>query len=256
LYREKFAKEFCASLESYRFNKDNLSTDIWVFLECILDESFKELDTHIAFPGTEPNPEVIPTIARRSSQLEKLEIKFSNMKKETNVEKVEQVFLSLNNLKNLTSLHIDHLNDCHTSVLKFIGRACPLLTTLKVHFELKHRRLRMRHILAIVVGELVDKLIPPSDGNQSEESEDESMYEDEEQNPDEPIWMAAKSFQRIWVPHPVPDANLLHSSSLGPDEERMLERVWSAQIRCYGCFRSSSSSSVKKTRWDANKPSY
>ncbi len=168
-----------------------------------MDESFVELETHIAFPGTQLNPEVIPIIARLSSKLEKLEVKFSNVKKETQLEKVEQVFLSLNSLKSLTSLHIDHLDDYHSSALKFIGRACPLLTSLKVHFDLKDCRLRISHILAIIVGELVDQLVPPSDWNKSEESEDDdSMYEDEEeeQNQDEPIWMAAKSFQRIWLP--------------------------------------------------------
>ncbi len=121
----------------------------------MLDESFKELTTPIAFPGCEPNPKLITTIAERASYLEKLQISFFMMKK-TSTEALIPVFLSLAGLNCLTSLSLFMLPESHKSVLKYLGSCCPLLSDLYV----TGFTIEKRDILAIVLGELIDDLLP------------------------------------------------------------------------------------------------
>jgi len=129
-----------------------------VFLECLLDESFEELDTHISYPDGEPSAEVITTIANHSSQLKKLKIDFSQMKRGVSVEKVNVVISSLISLEQLSTLHLHlfQIEESHKAVLKFVGNACPLLS----HFSISGFCPSPTDVLAIILGEHVELLFP------------------------------------------------------------------------------------------------
>jgi len=141
--------------QNYNLFNDNI-IDIWVFLECVLDDSVQELETHVAFPGTEPNPKLIPTIENRASFLTNLKLNFKSMKETTTVEKTNQLITSLSSLECLTSLSLHHLPELHRSVLKFVGSSCPLLT----HLSITGFRIMPLDILLIMLGDLAETLFP------------------------------------------------------------------------------------------------
>jgi len=132
---------------------------IWSFLECILDENFLELETHISLPKMDPDSKLIPTIADCSPLLQKLKLNFEGMKKEKkfeNVEKLKPVILSLNSLDHLTCLSLHNLDKSYRRVLRFLGK-------LKLsHLSLGGFNIETQDVLAIVLGELLDN-IPESD---------------------------------------------------------------------------------------------
>ncbi len=130
----------------------------WVFLECVLDSTFQELETHASFPDAEPDFKLVSTIVKQSSLLQKLKIDFSLMKEGIEVEKVEPLITSLSPLHCLTSLNLFKLDGSHRSVLKFIGNSCPLLT----HLSISGFHVSPKDILAIILGEFVDDLFPES----------------------------------------------------------------------------------------------
>jgi len=71
-FRTKYVKKFYDI-----FSEDNVEHQIyiWVFLDAVLDESFKELEiTLLAFPGSALCTKLIPTIAKWSPRLEKLTV--------------------------------------------------------------------------------------------------------------------------------------------------------------------------------------
>lgn len=130
----------------------------WVFLECVLDSTFLELETHASFPDAEPDLKLVTTIVKRSSILQKLKIDFSLMKKGIEVEKVVPLITSLSPLDCLTILDLCKLDKLHRSVLKLIGNSCPLLTQLSITGFC----LSPKDILSIILGEVVDDLFPES----------------------------------------------------------------------------------------------
>ena len=135
--------------------KKNINVDVWVFLDCVLDSTFQELETHISFPKSEPNPKLITTIASRSPHLKKLKIDFKLMKKELPVEKLIPVVTSLNSLHHLTSLSLFNLEEeSHSPILKFLGKSCPLLSHLSICGFL----ITKKDVLSIMLGDLVDHL--------------------------------------------------------------------------------------------------
>ena len=146
---------FYSSRRGLPYAGDNM-VDPWVFLDCVLDDDFKELKTHASFPDSEPNLKLIPAIAKRSGQLQKLKLDFSLMKKGIEVKKVAPLIISLSSLQLLTSLDLCQLDKSHKSVLKFVGHACPLLT----HLTVSGFCFSSIDILSVVLGELVDHLSP------------------------------------------------------------------------------------------------
>lgn len=158
------------------FNKTCLdlkekNSDPWVFLDCVLTNTFQELETPAAFPDSEPNLKLISTIAERSSELQKLKIDFSSMMQSTQLEKLNPLISDLSSLKHLTSLNLHQLHDSHRSILKLIGHACPLL----IHLSISGLGDYVDHtdILCLILGRNADilfrKLIEsPIDGDQLE----------------------------------------------------------------------------------------
>ena len=68
-YRKKLVKFFCIRTAKKR-TLDHV--DIWAFLDSVLDENLEDLETRIAFRGSEANAKLIFTIAKRSPRLKKL----------------------------------------------------------------------------------------------------------------------------------------------------------------------------------------
>lgn len=107
--RKEFVKKFYDT-----FNKSNENIiAIQVFLECLLDVSFEELDTHVSYSDGYSSAEVITTISNHSSQLKKLKIDFSQRKRGVSVEKVNVVISSLISLKQLSTLHLFQIEESH-----------------------------------------------------------------------------------------------------------------------------------------------
>ena len=139
--------------------------EIWVFLDCVLDDSILELETHIAYPyadsGIDSN--LIPTIINRSPLLKKLTINFRYVHRiriREWEEKIEHSVESLISLQHLTSLTLFHLNaDVYfrSSLLSRLGKSCPLLSHLSVIND-GNAGLNVKDLLAIILGEFVDEL--------------------------------------------------------------------------------------------------
>ncbi len=129
-------------------------------LDCVLDESFKKLNEPVSLhlDLNENDEKVIPTIAHRSSQLEKLEISFeySTFPMAT-VEKFGGVIQSLSSLSNLTSLTLIDLPEFRRSVLKFVGKSCPLLSTFRL---LGSIHTTTRDFVALILGERDHEFFP------------------------------------------------------------------------------------------------
>ncbi len=140
------------------YDDDVNMVDPWVLLDCALDSTFEELETHVAFPDSEPNSKLVSTIAKRASLLQKLKLNFRFMMKLTRVEKVVPLFTSLSSLENLQSLNIYQLESSHKSVLKLIGNACPRLS----HLSVSCFHLSPKDVLSIFLGEFADELFLPS----------------------------------------------------------------------------------------------
>lgn len=138
---------------------DNMMIDPWVFLDCVLDSTIKEFETHAAFPGSEPSLKLIPTIVKHSSLLKKLKIDFSLIKKGLSVGKVAPLITSLSTLHCLTSLDLYQLDKSHRSVLKYIGNSCPLLS----HLSISGLRVSPKDILSIILGEFAHQLFTERD---------------------------------------------------------------------------------------------
>lgn len=136
--------------------------DNWAFLDCVLDDSFLELQTAAASPFCEPNAKLITTITTRSRLLNKLELDFSFFEERDDeyvpLEKVESMILSLSSLKHLSSLCLFRLNDHYISILKLVGKSCPSLSYLALILETKG--IEDENVIALIMGEpSVDQLL-------------------------------------------------------------------------------------------------
>lgn len=161
LFREKFVKKFYDNLT--QSNGEN-QIDVWVFLEAVLDDSFKELKTHIAFPDSALCSKLMPTIIKRSPWLEKLTINFVSCTVYDNgdFEELKSVIQSLGSFQHLTQLSL--LEICSNSrftALTLIGEACPSLS----HLSIDGSVLKKRDILALILGITGVKLLDISEFN-------------------------------------------------------------------------------------------
>lgn len=156
-----------ADQKNYKYDnkerKEECFIDLWAFLDCVLDDSFKELEMHVAFPGCEPNPKLIQTIVKRSPLLEKLELDFSLMKTGSKISILKPMFSPLAFLEHLTELRLLWLKELNKDVklrptlLNLVGKSCPLLSTLVV---LGGRVFTKKEIYGLFVGDLVQDTIP------------------------------------------------------------------------------------------------
>ncbi len=130
--------------------------DIWVFLSVVLDEHFLELETHVAFPGSKPNPKLISSIAENSPLLKNLKLNFKLMK-DFSTQQIKPLMLPMRSLEHLTNLTLSFLsNQIRTTVLSLIGSSCPKLT----HLTVSGFRFGKKDVLAIMFGEKIDELFP------------------------------------------------------------------------------------------------
>ena len=132
-----------------------------MILDCVLDESFKKLDEPVPINTdlNENDVKIIPTIAHRSNHLEELEISFKYFKHPImpTMEKVGGVIQSLNSLIHLTSLTLIDLPESCRSVLKFVGKSCPLLSTFRLLGRIDAIN---RDFVALILGERAHELFP------------------------------------------------------------------------------------------------
>lgn len=145
---------------------------VWMFLDCVLDEHFQNLMVHVAFPCSEPDLNLIRTVAKRSSGLKTLEIHLGSLWMYPVIDKLNSVITSLSLLKNLTSLTLSKLTPSNRSILKLLGKSCPLLTSLRVSGFMFDKQ----DILAVILGELVDVVFPHSQEEYLDE--EASLFED------------------------------------------------------------------------------
>ncbi len=189
--------------------------DVWVFLDCVLSATFHELETHISFPDSEPNPRLFLTIANRCPLLSKLTVNLSNWKnQEAMPDTVKPVMTSLIALQHLTQLSLTGMRERNRCVLRFIGQSCPSLS----HLSVSGFGLEKKDVLGLVIGELIDDIFP---------------------NPlNEPSWCQDAALNRLIVPakfrapicHSLQDLKL----SDGGDTSEMRQLKWGLSDCYYG----------------------
>jgi len=74
--RKKLFERFCTRTAKKRSVE---KVDLWVFLDSVLDESFQELETYLAYREAKSAANLILTIAKQSPQLRKLKLNFKFM---------------------------------------------------------------------------------------------------------------------------------------------------------------------------------
>ncbi len=75
-HRSKYVQWFNESVAGCRFKKPKIPS-IWAFLECVLDEHFLKLSTHVTNRNSSLlNPKLITMIAKRSPMINALELDF------------------------------------------------------------------------------------------------------------------------------------------------------------------------------------
>jgi len=133
--------------------------NICSFLDSVLDESFDQLKVVFSVRG-EPNPELLSIIARRSPQLEKLEIDFYYYGA-TCMGQVETLMGPLSSLENLTHLTLSSLQDelLRQNVLSLVGKCCPLLTHLSIE-DFPDWPVGEQEILRLILGETLSSFFP------------------------------------------------------------------------------------------------
>jgi len=155
-YRKRLVKLFSLIATTKR-SLDRV--DIWAFFDCILDESFSELKTHVAWRDAQPSARLISTIAKRCPNLKtlKLSFRFGSSQKSPQLVPMMQ---SLDSLHHLTSLTLSYL-DGHCKqhpILALIGKSCPLLSHLHL-LAYCNRPTSKYDIIALILGELAAHLL-------------------------------------------------------------------------------------------------
>ena len=109
------------------FYDSDQKSDIWVFLDCVLDASFTELDTHVVFPKSEPNEKTVQ-ISQHSPNTKTLELNFEMVMKQTPLDKLKPLVASLSPFFHLTNLSLYCLNKHQRNILlNYVGFSCPKL---------------------------------------------------------------------------------------------------------------------------------
>lgn len=163
-YREKYVKRFYDFLGSLPYDRKKNQIDVWVFLDAVLDGSFKELKTFIALPSSDAVPDdmLVPTILKWSPLVEKLTIDCGPIDvgyddiEEPLTELTKSTFRSLHSLQHLTHLCLHSICSVQRfTVLSVIGTACPSLSHLGVFAE----KIDIKDILALIFGEYINNLL-------------------------------------------------------------------------------------------------
>lgn len=123
-------------------------------LDCVLDENFKELSTHVAFPSTQPNSLIISTISNRAPEISSLQLNFDLAAIKIAPEFLKDFSQSLSALTMLTSLTLSQLSKKHRTILQYLGNACPQLKSL----QLSGFRFNRKDLVNLMLGDCVHKL--------------------------------------------------------------------------------------------------
>ena len=181
--RKKFVSEF-----NKNFYDTDTKPDIDVFLDCVLDASFTELESHVAFPRSEPNEKFIQIIGAHSPRIETLKLNFELVSKRTSLEKLKPIAQSFSALANLSKLSLCYLKKQHKCLLRFLGNSCPRLKQLCI----TGFTLTRKEILSLVLGEAIDKF-----GDYSPLLEDEECEIHHIQMPSEYITSMCSTLQHL-----------------------------------------------------------
>ena len=147
--RKKLVSEF-----NETFDSAEQKPDIWVFLDCVLDNSFTELETWVASPKAEPKEKLVHSICNRSPSIEILKLNFEMVgKSKLLMDKLQPIISSLSTLTHLTSLSLHHLNKRHRGLLNCIGTSCPKLH----HLCITGFYIINEDILALMLGETLNQ---------------------------------------------------------------------------------------------------
>ena len=155
----------CEFNHNFCHNFDQKS-DIWAFLDCVLDSSFTELETHVVFPKSEPNEKLVQIISHHSPNIRTLKLNFEMVIKKTPFEKLKPIVTSLSSFVHLTSLSLYCLNKCQRNILNYVGYSCPKLQ----HLCITDFPIVKKDILALVLGDALN-LFPEKEVMLEEESE-------------------------------------------------------------------------------------
>lgn len=171
-----------------------------MILDSVLDESFKKIDQPVPLNKdlNENDLNVIPTIAHRSSKLEELEICFEYSKHPImqTLEKFGHVIQSLSSLRHLTSLTLIHLPECRRSVLKFVGKSCPLLSTFRLMGSIEATN---RDFVALILGERAHELFPIDSYDYDYISKDDKLKLENMVVPNEMLTPICSTLQNLYL---------------------------------------------------------
>lgn len=145
--------------------------DVCVFLDCVLDDHFEELEIDAVLPYLDPDPKLIATIADRSTYLEKIKLDFSLMNEKLSSpwvtdEKLTRFILELGSLEHLTSLSLHRLSGgVHKTIYQSVAKSCPLLSHLSIDSDSCIKKVDVLSL--ILIEEMLDQMFK---GNYSEET--------------------------------------------------------------------------------------
>lgn len=162
MYQEDLQSSHGGSFSSRKNSVMLERPDVWVFLDCVLDETFTELDLTILPPNLlGRGHKLFKTIACRAPYLKDLEIDFDCTEELS--EKMQTAFIDcLSSLKNLTNLTLRNVESfltgaAKTKFLTSLGNSCPHLT----HLNLLFLECDEEDLLSLFLGERTE-LIPES----------------------------------------------------------------------------------------------
>jgi len=149
----------------YPYNKDygkhgdHCIIDVCSFLDSILNESFLQLETHVTFPGCEPDPALFSIISQQSPNLEELKLDLMHCEA-TWMGTVETLFRSLSSLEHLTHLTLSfrYNYELRQTVMSLLGKSCPpSLTHLSIIGGCPDGN---QEILSLILGETLSNFFP------------------------------------------------------------------------------------------------
>ena len=158
-YRQQLMGKFSSEYIYHR------GKDLWLlFLDCVLDKSFTELDISQFIVVSDP-VNVFKIVGNRCSLLNSLELYDANDEELGEIPPLQMtreiesgICQMLSNLKNLTTINLSCVCQPNTLCLAFfnsLGSSCPQLT----HLELEHFPFGTRQLFALMFG-MKEGLVP------------------------------------------------------------------------------------------------
>lgn len=131
-------------------------SDVWPYLDCILNDGIHELKMHTSYPDTLPNSILISMIAQWSLALNCLSIDFILLKKDVADNGIDSFIAPLHLLTEFTSLNLYCVDENHRGILKLLGNACPSL----IHLDVSGFVVKQTDVLSLILGQEIEKVFP------------------------------------------------------------------------------------------------